>query len=340
MIDSFLGRFVKCAALLAAFTFSSGSAYADKGEVVVMAWGTSWEQGLNKVADNFEKKTGLKVVRVTQSGSGDGFARLKAMRNAPKIDVWFSTSTFAAQAGKDQQLFAKIPAAKLTNAANVIPGAITDGWVAAYYYPLSVIYRPDRVKQPIKEWSDLWNKDLARSVAIPVVQMYAARMLLTANSIAGGTIDDVTPGILKLKELKPNVAMYYASDSDVRRALAQGEISVLVGPPSQAKVLRDGGIKITVVSPKPSPLMFDVMTLVNTPQKEDAIKFIDHVLALESQEIISREFNMAPVNKAAKPAKELEGVLPPEADRVVFDDEKVGDRLGAWNERFQAEVAR
>ncbi|MGV1768338.1 ABC transporter substrate-binding protein [Rhizobium rhizogenes] len=339
MLNTRLTCLLQTSALTMGMFLSIHSANAGQGEVVVMAWGTTWEQGLNAVADSFEKESGLKVTRVTQSGSADGLARLQAMRDAPKVDVWFSTSTLAAQAVKDQKLFAKIPTSDLKNAGDVIAGAVTSDMVAAYYYPLSIIYRPDLVKQPIATWSDLWSAKLTNSIAIPDVQTYAARMLLTANTISGGTINDVTPGLEKLKALKPNIAMFYGSDSDVRRALAQGEVSVLVGPPSQAKPLRDDGVEVKVVSPKPSAVMFDVMTLVNTPQQKDGVKFMDYVISHDAQELISRNFDMGPVNKTSAASKDLADVLPKESDQAVYDDAKVAANMGAWNEKFQAEIA-
>ena len=83
---------------LAAAAFGTSTmTHAATQEIAVMAWGTTWEQGLQTVADTFEKQTGIHVVPVTQSGSADGYARLQSMQDAPKIDVWFSTSSLAAR---------------------------------------------------------------------------------------------------------------------------------------------------------------------------------------------------------------------------------------------------
>lgn len=319
---------------------SSQTAQAATQEISVMAWGTTWEQGLQVVADKFEKQTGIHVVPVTQSGSADGYARLQSMQDAPKIDVWFSTSSLAARVTTDKKLFASIPDSALSNASALIPGAKTPTWVAAYYYPLSIIYRPSIVKQPITAWADLWKPEFKDSLAIPDVQTYQARMLMVAALTHGGSIDNVDPGFAALKQLRPNIAMFYGSDSDSRRALAQGEVSVLVGPPSQAKPLSDAGVDVAVVSPKPAPVMFDVMTLVNTPHQALALKFIDFVLSSESQSTISTLYNMGPVNRNVKPAPALAAVLPKEADQVSFDEGKINEHVAKWNERFSAEVSR
>jgi putative spermidine/putrescine transport system substrate-binding protein len=309
-------------------------------EITVMAWGTAWEQGLQQVAANFEKKTGIHVVPVTQSGSADGYARLQAMRDAPKIDVWFTTSSYAARATADEKLFSKIPGEAFTNLGSLVPGAKTNNWVAAYYYPLSIIYRPKLVKTQVNSWSDLWKPEFKGGLGIPDVQTYQARMLLLSALTHGGGIDNVEPGFAALKELKPNIAMFYGSDSDVRRALAQGEIVAVVGPPSQAKPLRDDGVDVSVKTPKPAVMMFDVMTLVNTPKKELAAQFMDFVVSEESQKIISTMFDMGPVNQKVSPSPQLAAELPAEADQVTFDEAKINANVGAWNERFKSEIAR
>lgn len=319
---------------------SSQLSYGASQEISVMAWGTTWEQGLQVVADKFEKQTGIHVVPVTQSGSADGYARLQSMQDAPKIDVWFSTSSLAARVTTDKKLFAAIPDSALGNVGALIPGAKTPTWVAAYYYPLSIIYRPSLVKQPITAWTDLWKPEFKDSLAVPDVQTYQARMLMVSALTHGGSIDNVDPGFAALKQLRPNIAMFYGSDSDSRRALAQGEVSVLVGPPSQAKPLSDAGVDVTVVSPKPAPVMFDVMTLVNTPKQAMALKFIDYVLSSDSQSTISTLYNMGPVNHNVKAAPGLAAVLPKEADQVSFDEGKINEQVGKWNERFTAEVSR
>ena len=324
-----------CAALLGA-----APALAADREVTVQAWGTAWEQGLQDVATNFEKKTGIHVVPVTQSGSADGFARLQSMRDAPKIDVWFTTASFAQRAASDEKLFVKIPKEKITNADQLIGGAESPTWIAAYYYPISVIYRSKLVKSPIAAWSDLWKPEFKQALGIPDVATYQGRMLLLSALTNGGGIDNVEPGFTALKALRPNIAMFYGSDSDVRRALAQGEILAIVGPPSQAKPLRDDGVDVSVVSPKPTPVMFDVMTLVNTPKKEMALQFIDFVISPESQAIISAKFDMGPVNKTVSPSPTLASALPKEADQVTFDETKINASAAAWNERFKSEIAR
>jgi putative spermidine/putrescine transport system substrate-binding protein len=307
--------------------------------ITVQSWGTTWETGLNDIASSFTKETGIEVIPLSQASSTEGLVKLQGMRDNPQIDVWFTTASVAARAETDNKLFSKIDPAALKNAGGLINGARTDYWVAAYYYPLSIVYRPDLVSEPIKEWADLWDPKFKNKLALPSIEMYQARMLLVSALINKGDVDHIDSGFDKLKELAPNAAMWYPSDSDARRAIATGEAVAVVGPPLYAQMLKDDGLPAAIVSPTPSPVMFDVMMLLNTPRKEAAQKFIDYVIGVKSQEIFSKLYE-APVNVKAEPAPEFAKVLPAEKNQVVFDERKINSQINSWTERFHGEVAK
>ena len=329
----------RISAVLAALLGFAAVPAGAQNQITVQIWGTTWQSVMQSLAAEFEKQSGIKVVPVTQASSGEGLVRLQNMRDAPTIDVYFTTSSVAERAVADRKLFLPLPKASMQNLGTVTPGAATDSWVAAYYYPVSIIWRPDLVKQPIKGWSELWDPRFAKKLGIPSVNMYQARMLLVAATLNGGGLANVEPGFAALKNLKPNVAMFYSSDAAARQALAQGEIAVLVGPPSQAKRMRDQGVPVDIVSPKPAPMLFDVMTLVNTPRAAQAARFIDFVLSKGAQDQISEKLNMFPVHRDSKPGPELARALPASGDAVAFDEGPINANISAWNERFNREVA-
>src|SRR5690554_7946425 len=90
---------------------------------------------------------------------------------------------------------------------------------------------------------------------------------------------DEEAGFAALEQLKPNVAIFYGSDAQARQALAQGEVSVLVAPPSQGKRVADAGRPITVISPKPAVMNADVMMIVRSGKEDMAAQYINHLLA-------------------------------------------------------------
>jgi spermidine/putrescine-binding protein len=315
-------------------------AAAQQQTLTVQIWGTTWQSVMQEVGSRFEKQTGVKVEPVTQASSGEGLVKLQAMKQKPTVDVWFTTSSVAARAVGDRELFVDIPAGKMTHLGELKPGAHKEGWVAAYYYPIGIIYRPDIVKEPITSWQALWKPSFAGKLGIPNMSMYQGSMLLVAATLNGGSVDNVDPGFEALSKLRPNVAVFYGSDAQARQALAQGEIGVLVAPPSQAKRMRDQGIAVKMMSPKPAPMQFDVMTIVKSGKEELAAKFIDFVISEPIQQLIAERLGMGPVNTKAKPPAELVDSLPKPGDEVAFDDGKVNAQIGKWTERFNSEIAR
>jgi putative spermidine/putrescine transport system substrate-binding protein len=326
------------AATAVAALLAAAPARAESQSITVESWGVTWDMGLRTIADNFTKATGIQVVAIPQASSTEGLVKLQAMEANPTIDVWFTTSSVAARAEQDHKLFLPIDKSKLTNAPDLIKGAEEEYWVAAYYYPLSIVYRPDRVYTPITGWKDLWDGKFKGQIAAPSIEMYQARLLLVSTLINGGSIDNIDPGLKGLQALAPNVATWYQSDSDGRKALSLGEASVLVAPPALAKAVADDGVKVKIVSPNPTPVMFDVMMLVNTPKHDAAGKFIDYVLSPESQAIIAKGQNVGPVNVKAEPPADVVAAMPKPADQVTFDEGKINANIAAWTDRFTSQV--
>jgi putative spermidine/putrescine transport system substrate-binding protein len=326
---------VVAAATALAATFTLTPAHAES--IAVQSWGVTWDMGLRTIADNFTKDTGIEVVAVPQSTSTEGLVKLQAMKDSPTIDVWFTTASVAARAKQDHDLFLALDKAKLTNAPELIGGALEEYWAAAYYYPLSIIYRPDMVSSPITGWKDLWDSKFKGQIAAPSIDIYQARLLLVSALINGGSVDNIDPGFKGLQDFAPNVATWYKSDSDARKALSMGEVSVLIGPPILARAVSDDGVAVKVLSPNPTPVMFDVMMLVNTPKQEASQKFIDYVLSPESQAIFA-EGSEGPVNTAAKMAPDVAEAMPKQEDQVSFDEAKINAQIEEWTTRFTSEV--
>ena len=199
-------------------------------QITILIWGTTWQLVVKEIADKFTAATGIGINLTTQTTGGESLIKLQAMKADPTVDVWFTTSSVAERAVKDGDLFADLPTAEIPNLAQVEPGAKTPRWVGAYGYPLGIVYRPDLVKAPITQWEDLWNPAFANQIGAPAPSSYQGRMLLIAALLAGGSIDNVDPGFAKLKAWKNNVAFWYTSDAQARKALAQGEIAVLIAP--------------------------------------------------------------------------------------------------------------
>ncbi|HUA52456.1 MAG TPA: extracellular solute-binding protein [Candidatus Sulfotelmatobacter sp.] len=319
---------------------AAGTAQAQDKKITVMLWGTTWQGVVQKASEDFTKKTGVKIEFVGQTTSGEGLTKLQAMKAHPSVDVWFTTDSVAVRAVKDTDMFAPLPAAKMPNLSDVPDNAKRERWVGFYGYPVGIVYRTDMVNPPITAWEDLWNPRFKGKLGVPAPSSYQGRVILIASLLAGGSIDNIEPGLQKLKALKDNVVFWYTSDAQARQSLAQGEISVLIGPTQALRVPREAGVPVTMISPKPTPMMFDVMTLVKAGHEDLAAEFIDFLLSPEIQGRVSDVLLAAPTNHKAGMSDIIKAAQPKPGDGVTFDEDKVNQYFSSWNDRFNAEVAK
>jgi putative spermidine/putrescine transport system substrate-binding protein len=318
-----------------------GGACAQQKQVKVMTFGSTWERVLKPLAPAFKEETGIEIVPVIENSSAEGLAKLQASRQNPGVDVWFTGEAIAMRAATDKGLFLPLPIDKLPNLAKLIPGSHNEIFVAYWYFPTAIVYRPDLVPGgKVTAWSDIFQPAFKNAIALPAPTVYPGRTILIASLLNGGSIDNVKPGIEFLGKMRDHVAMFNSSDTNARRALARGEIMAMIGSPSAVKELADQNISVAMVSPKPTPLIFEGMMMVNNGNADAAAVFINRSLAADWQKHMTDIYNLGPVNKEVTPAEALVKVLPTPENAVTFDEAKINEHLGEWTEEFNKAVAK
>lgn len=328
------------AALATGLCMSAASlAQAAENELNVLIWGATWQSAIQGVSEDFTKQTGIKVNLVPQASSGEGLAKLQAMRSKPTVDVWFTTASVAARAEKDDQLFVPLPVSKMPHLAQLPSGVATSHYVPIYSYPTSIIYRTDLISEPITQWSDLWDERLRKKVGMPSMGFFQGRLLMIAAGKDGGDPMNEQVGFAELEKLKPNVALFISSDSQARQALAQGEASVIVGPPSHAKRVADAGFPVKVVSPKPTVMNYDVMMMVRSGNEDKAAEYINYLLSSSENETVAAKLGMGAVNVNSQQPEALKGQMPKPGDEYIPDENVVNERIAHWLEVFKDKIA-
>jgi spermidine/putrescine-binding protein len=325
-------------ALLVLPGLSPIEAAAQGKALTVMLWGATWNVGVRDVAKKFEQTYGVRVRAVMQSGSSEGLAKMMAGRGRPGVDVWFCDSAMPGTAPPG--LIADIDPDKITNKANLVEGALTKQYVAQLYNPQGIIYRTDISPMAIETWEDLWRPEFKNQLAVPPPSFDQGTFLVVAATINGGSETNIQPGFEKIAKLMPNVVTFYDNDSTSRRLLAQGEVSVLVGNTGSLDYLTDAGIPVAVVNPKPTPISFDVMTVVNNGNEDLAHKFIDMMVSEWAQEISVLPHKSAPVNSKVDATEVLTNDFPKTEDSLRIDHAAVRDNLAMWIEQWNREFVR
>jgi len=326
---------------LAFSTVAAPALRAQDRRVTVMTFGSTWERVMKPLAPAFRQETGIEIVPVIQNSSVEGLARLQASRAKPGVDVWFTGEAVAMRAATDRSLFLPLPADKLSILGKLMPGSHNPMFAAYWYFPTGIVYRPDMVPGGrVTSWNELFQPAFRNQVALPAPTVYPGRTILVAALLNGGSIDNVKPGIDFLGRMRDHVAMFHSSDTTARRALARGEIWAMMGSPSAVKELADQGLPVAMVSPKPTPLIFEGMMMVNNGNAELAATFINRSLAADWQKHMTDIYNLGPVNTEVQPAAALAKVMPSSEDAVTFDEAKINERLGAWTEQFNAAIGK
>jgi putative spermidine/putrescine transport system substrate-binding protein len=328
-------------AAVAAAALAAMPAAAQEKKITLLIWSSTWNGLIKPLAAQFTKDTGIAVDIEVEASSMEGLVKVQAMRGKPTADVWFTAQGVAERAATDPGLLAAMPVDKLSNWKDVIPGGTSPTFAAAYYYPFGIVYRPDLVPGgKISSWEELWGPGFENKLALPAPSFFSGRMILVASLLAGDSIDNVDPGIEKLKKIKKNVAFWFTSDPQARKALAQGEVSVMVTSSSTVKTLADQGVTVKMVSPKPAPIIFEGVTILKGGKEDLAAQFVNYVISPQWQKTITEVWNMGPVNKSVPPAGKFADVLPKDGDSVTFNETTINERLGGWTEKFNQAIGQ
>ena len=306
-----------------------------KGQTLtILAWG--WDEPQQAAAKQFEKEFGVTVRNEGQESATSGLAKLQAQKGKPTIDVWCTIPLTVDRARPD--LLADIDPSFITDKEDLFPYTISKKYVSWYLYPFGINWRTDVISKPITKWEDLWDPSLKGKIGIPSMSLFQGYFLIVCAYLNGGSENNMDPGFQKLKQLLPNIEMIYDSDNIARHALAQGEIAVAVGGGDYYSSLLEKNIPAKMISPKPSPLMFDCMTVVKGGNEALAHEYINFMLHPAAQEMTVVPWKCVPVNKKVAPAPELKDMVPKMSDMVTFDPGVINRSLPDWTQRWNREI--
>lgn len=301
------------------------------------------------VYDPFMEKTGCEIVVET----GKNAERVTKIEESPEnYDVVIIGDSFAAQLAADG-VFDSIDRSKLTNLDSIYDSAkapMGEEYGPAYTFNrLGIVYDPSMTDVDIKSFSDLWNTDLADSIAVPDITTSSGMLFYYATAAAF----DLTPGtdddaiFAKLAELKPNVVKTWTSANDTITMLNQGEASVAVLLDYSYTTAKQANPDYVWVNPTEGNFAgFNMLNITKgCKNKELAEAFIDFYLSKEVQEAEALDGVDSPVNTEVTLTEDQAAnftygeemvnslILP---DWSLISDKKA-DWISRWNELFSVQ---
>lgn len=315
-------------------------------EVVLATWGGTWGKAINdKGATPFKTNSGI-AVKMISGVSSANTKMIAAQRDNPQVDVVMLTSQDAIRAYQDGLLEPltenDVPSLKDFPAFGVPKDASGKVMFAGMWvYPYGLVYRTDKLKKDITCWKDLWDPGLKNKVAVSSPKYMSGYFLLMINHIAGGTPENVKPGIARIKQMGQNLLAVSDDSAGQQRLVAQGEVWASPMLSSSAYKMIEQGVPAKFIVPcEGTPAGMDVIALVKkAPHAADAKKFINAYLSGPIIAKVTEELKVTPVNEKAPISPEHAKFAMDKKKVVPFPDLAIVKHNASWQEIWDREIS-
>jgi len=308
------------------------SAQAQSKEVVYATWGGSWEDAMRKVwFDPFAQQTGIKVKTI----QGPDYGKIRAMVRAGKTewDVVEVNPDFQ-WVGPREGLLEKLDF-NIIKTEDLIKGEelITEYSVPGGFWSRVLVYNTKKFptgSHP-KSFVEFW--DVKKFPGKRVLYAKANGGALEAALLADGVHRDklypldVDRALKSLDKIKDHVLWYETNAQAVQ--YMQDELGVLA-------LMSDGRAKFAIEKGAPIAIEFQDSQLTwtslivpkNPPNKENAMRLINHMSSVEGQRLIGNEFTYGLVTPKAY------ALLPPGRADALTNGPKQQGKTILMNERW------
>ena len=298
------------------------------------------------IYDPFMEATGCKLVIET----GKNAERVTKIKESPEnYDIVVIGDAFIADL-IDADLIETVDAANLSNLDAVYDNAkapFGEGYGPAYSFNrLGIVYDKSTCPIEITSWADLWNPELADSIAIPdITTTSGPLMYYSVAKMAGltpGSDDDAI--LAKFEELKPNIMKTYTSANDTITMLNQGEVSVAVLLDYSYTAAQSASDDYVWVDPSEGVYSgFNAVNIIKgCENKELAEAFVDFYLSKEVQLAEALDGVDAPVRTDVELTPEQAANFTYGKEMMLIPDWSVinankADWIAKWNELFSVQ---
>lgn len=328
---------IKLVAAAAALALSAGFAApalaVEPGKLLIWINGDKGYNGLQKVGDEFEKKTGVKVTVEHPEDAPGKFQQAAAAGKGPDIWIWAHDRVGEwIQGGLLQPV---TPSKKIVDDIDPLAWKAFNIGGRTWGYPISIeavalIYNKDLVPTPPKSFEEViaLDKKLSaqgkKAILWDYNNTYFTWPLLAANGgyafkqKADGTYDPADTGVnnagalkgaeLIAKMIKDGVMPKGAGYADMEAAVNQGKVAMMINGPWAWDNLKKSKINFgvakipTVAGKKAAPFVGVMGAMINksSPNRDIAVEFIEnHMLSVASLKTINDDVPLGtPASKA------------------------------------------
>ena len=176
---------------------------------------------------------------------------------------------------------------------------------------LGLVYNTKEIKTPPTSWLDLWKPEYAGVVTIPApTNAMGVPLIALINKVAGGTLDNLEPGMNKLKALK--VSSFFDTSGAADNSFQNGE-AIIGGHYAQAAwAMADKGLPIAYAVPKEGAPSGDIRVHIvkGTPKLSDAEKFVNFAVGKEPATCMAETLYVGPATEGVTLSDKAKQRLP------------------------------
>ena len=319
-------------------------------EITINSFGGSYEEAHRRcVIEPFKTETGAKVNIVT-AYSADAFAQLRAQKNAPQFDVIHFSGGQEIVAAAEGLLAPVTPALvpALADLYDFAKAGVARGEGPAYQITaIGLVYAADKVPGAPTRWSDLLKPEFADHLVLTnITNGYGMVGLLMLNQIAGGTTDNIQPGLDSVRKLLDAGAVMVSTSPEIQAEFAQNDAWIAPYASDYAYTLKKAGLNVKFVQgAEGTPASFITANLVaGRSNVELASKFIGKELSPEAQACFSDALRYTPTNAKTVLTKEVAADVVYGADATKglmrFDPRVIEAKRSTWTEAFAKAISR
>jgi putative spermidine/putrescine transport system substrate-binding protein len=311
--------------------------------IVFAGFPGAWEGTFKdtSILSDFESQFNAIVIYEPGRGS-DHIAKLRIQKDAPTIDVVFSSSSTQIDAEKDG-LVIRLTEDDIPNMKDLHPISLNPNRYAPAFANtiLGLGYSTDTVTETPTSWNVLLDPQYEGLVGLfHSDHSVGASALIMFSLLRGGSQTNIDPAFEFLEDLQPNVGMVQKTTTPVINALNMGEIAFVTSSAGTLVGYMKEGAPIGVVVPEEGTVgqQFYVAVVANLPpeREEMAKNFVNYLLSMDVQGRWTRASYYIPSNMYVKAPEEYRDIMSLDLldKTVMMDSDHYGTVKAEWAERM------
>lgn len=317
----------RTATLTLAASLLASTALAE-GQVTIASWGGSFQEAQSKAL--FEpgaEATGIEVKQETYGGMSD--VRLQVQTGEVTLDIVASGSGSAARAGAEGLL--EELDYDIIDVSTFYPTLKSKYCVGGDVFSTVYAWNTDTYGEDgPKSWADFWDVEkFPGSRAYRGAVAGALEPALMADGVPPEEVYEVLSSeegieraIDKIRELKPNISVFWSSGAQQAQLMKDGEVDMTTGWNGRFDNAAKDGAKVAY-SFNQALLDYDCFAIPKgAPNKDTAMAFLAEISKAEYQDDLPKYITYGPTNKAAfdtgEITPEVAAMLPSSPDNAAL----------------------